>query len=70
MVRFTEQVDTITASLNALVCASVLVLLTSLIVLHSLYRDTAVLTDRPDCWSTAVSQIFFSIGVTVRPETL
>mmetsp|Transcript_12620 Transcript_12620/g.24240 ORF Transcript_12620/g.24240 Transcript_12620/m.24240 type:complete len:654 (+) Transcript_12620:123-2084(+) len=26
--------------------------------------DTSVLTDRPDCWSTAVSQIFFSIGVT------
>jgi solute carrier family 6 GABA transporter-like protein 1 len=27
--------------------------------------DMSVLTDRPDCWSTAVSQIFFSIGVTV-----
>lgn len=26
--------------------------------------DMSVLTDRPDCWSTAVSQIFFSIGVT------
>lgn len=26
--------------------------------------DTAVLSERPDCWSTAVSQIFFSIGVT------
>jgi len=26
--------------------------------------DMEVLTDRPDCWSTAVSQIFFSIGVT------
>jgi solute carrier family 6 GABA transporter-like protein 1 len=27
--------------------------------------DMSVLTERPDCWSTAVSQIFFSIGVTV-----
>jgi solute carrier family 6 GABA transporter-like protein 1 len=26
--------------------------------------DMSVLTERPDCWSTAVSQIFFSIGVT------
>eukprot|EP00545_Synedropsis_sp_CCMP1620_P011504 CAMPEP_0119008526 /NCGR_PEP_ID=MMETSP1176-20130426/3760_1 /TAXON_ID=265551 /ORGANISM="Synedropsis recta cf, Strain CCMP1620" /LENGTH=674 /DNA_ID=CAMNT_0006960877 /DNA_START=57 /DNA_END=2081 /DNA_ORIENTATION=+ len=26
--------------------------------------DMSVLTDRPDVWSTAVSQIFFSIGVT------
>jgi len=26
--------------------------------------DMQVLTDRPDVWSTAVSQIFFSIGVT------
>lgn len=26
--------------------------------------DMAVLTERPDVWSTAVSQIFFSIGVT------
>jgi len=30
------------------------------------YRDMKVLTERPDVWSTAVSQIFFSIGVTVR----
>jgi len=26
--------------------------------------DMSVLKDRPECWSTAVSQIFFSIGVT------
>jgi solute carrier family 6 GABA transporter-like protein 1 len=26
--------------------------------------DLSVLTEQPDCWSTAVSQIFFSIGVT------
>lgn len=27
--------------------------------------DMDVLTDRPDVWSTAVSQIFFSLSVTM-----
>lgn len=30
--------------------------------------DMSVLTERPDCWSTAVTQIFFSIGVTVSGD--
>jgi solute carrier family 6 GABA transporter-like protein 1 len=32
--------------------------------------DLSVLVDQPDIWSTAVSQIFFSVGVAVSPLRL